>query len=104
MNLFRYLLTALIMYRSPREGRQPATCCGCGKGPVGVLLWGPADGPSRYETYCTTCGTERRLEWLGLECTLSRLPAEVLTNAQVEATALAAWSTRTSFPVWLIAP
>ena len=104
MNLFRYLLAALIMYRSPREGRQPATCCGCGKDPVQVLLWGPADGPSRYETYCTACSADRWVEWSRAMLTSAPLPADALTNEQVDAAALAGWPTRTAVLTWLSAP
>ena len=50
MHLLRYLLAALIMYRSPREGLEKATCCGCGEGPVQVVLWGPTDEGRRYES------------------------------------------------------
>ena len=103
MHLLRYLLAALIMYRSPREGRQPATCCGCGKDPVQVLLWGPADGPSRYETYCTACATSRWVEWSQVGCSSAPLPG-ALTNEQVENAAVASWSTRIAVLTWLSAP
>ena len=104
MNLFRYLFTALIMYRSPREGRQPATCCGCGGGPVRVLLWGQSDWDSRYETYCATCATGRWVVWSEGNCTVAPLTADALTNDQADAAATATWPTRTLIPSWLTAP
>ena len=104
MHLLRYMFTALLMYRSPREGRAEATCCGCGEGPVQVLLWGPDDWASRHETYCTACATDRWRGWLNTGCTSSPLPTEALTNAQVDAASLAAWLNRTALPVWLAAP
>ena len=104
MHLLRYLLAALIMYQHPREGLEEATCCGCGEGPVQVALWGPADDPNRYETYCSACSAARWVEWSGMRCTSVALPADALTNDQVEAAAVAAWPTRTRFPSWLTYP
>ena len=102
MNLLRYLLAALIMYRSPREGLKEATCCGCGESPVQVVLWGPTDEGRRYEPYCTACATDRWGDWAG--CSSASLPADALTNDQVDAAALAGWPTRTAVLTWLSAP
>ena len=104
MYLLRYLLAALIMYRHPREGLEEATCCGCGEGPVQVVLWGPTDDPNRYETYCTTCSTDRWGRWTWQGCTSVALPADALTNDQVDVAAVAAWPTRTALPTWRVAP
>ena len=88
MNLLRYLSAALIMYRSAREGRQPATCCGCGTSTAELTTWAIGANPNTHEGWCRGVATlSSHQNW-----------------DEYDAAALAAWPARILVPAWLTAP
>ena len=100
MNLFRYLLAALIMYRSPREGRQPATCCGCGTALAELATWAVGADPDTHEGWCRVCYLDGGYTE---GCSVATLSSH-RDWGEYDAAALAAWPARTLVPAWLTTP
>ena len=100
MNLLRYLSAALIMYRSPREGRQPATCCGCGTSTAELTTWAIGANPNTHEGWCRACYLDGGY---AAGCSVAALSSHQSWD-EYDAAALAAWPARVLVPAWLTAP
>ena len=100
MNLLRYLSAALIMYRSAREGRQPATCCGCGTSTAELTTWAIGANPNTHKGWCRACYLDGGY---AEGCSVATLSSHQSWD-EYDAAALAAWPTRILVPAWLTAP